>query len=234
MVQEAIADIMSEYYAATASSFYLAHLLDKIEIGQASDDEKSTYRMLVNINKYITSITGSHIVHRGIEVLGGNGAIESFSILPRLYRDMVVLESWEGTHNVLCVQVMRDIEKYAIHEGFIKDITRQLGEVTHEDLGELATIVHAALDRMIKILGKMQVGGMQYAQTHARRFVDLASYIAQAALLLSEAQWELDNEIASFKPDLAAYFINQHLKPDYEAMDDTAYNERLERLMMAL
>ena len=234
MVQEAVADIMSEYYAATASGFYIAHLLDKIETEQASDDEKSSYRMLVNINKYITSITGTHIVHRGIEVLGGNGAIESFSILPRLYRDMVVLESWEGTHNVLCVQVMRDIQKYAVHEGFIKDMTRHLGDVKREDLSDSVAIVHAALDRMIKMLAKMHAGGLQYAQTHARRFVDLASYIAQAVLLLSEAQWELDNEVATFKPDVVVYFINQHLKSDYEPMDDEGYNERLERLMMAL
>jgi len=234
MVQEAVADIMSEYYAATASSFYIAHLLDKIETGEASEDEIATHRILVNINKYITSITGTYIVHRGIEILGGNGAIESFSILPRLYRDMVVLESWEGTHNVLCVQVMRDIEKYAVHEGFIRDMTRHLGTVTDTDLSESLAVVHAALDRMIKMLEKMQAGGTQYAQTHARRFVDLASYLAQAVLLLSEAQWELDNGIVTFKPDVVAYFINRHLKPDYEAMDDVQYNERLERLMMAL
>ena len=51
---------------------------------------------------------------------GGNGAIESFSILPRLYRDMVVLESWEGTHNVLCLQVMRDIARYQLHEPLLR------------------------------------------------------------------------------------------------------------------
>jgi hypothetical protein len=234
MVQEALADIMSEYYAATTSSFYIAYLLDKIETGHASEDEKATYRMLVNINKYITSIMGTEIVHRGIEVLGGNGTIESFSILPRLYRDMVVLESWEGTHNVLCMQVMRDIEKYSIHESFIKDMTRHLGEVRHEDLIDSAASVHVALERMIHSLGKMQRGGMDYTQTHARRFVDLTTYIAQAALMLSEAQWELDNELPTFKPDIASYFINRHLKLDYDPMDDENYSDRLERLMMAL
>ena len=38
-------------------------------------------------------------------MLGGNGTIEDFSPLPRLYRDAMVFESWEGTHNVLCAQV---------------------------------------------------------------------------------------------------------------------------------
>jgi len=52
------------------------------------------------------------VVRRGIEVLGGNGTIEDFSVLPRLWRDAIVFESWEGTHNVLCAQVARDLERY--------------------------------------------------------------------------------------------------------------------------
>ena len=37
--------------------------------------------------------------------------IEDFSPLPRLYRDAIVFESWEGTHNVLCAQVLRDLSR---------------------------------------------------------------------------------------------------------------------------
>jgi acyl-CoA dehydrogenase len=234
MVQEAIADIMSATYAATASSFYLAHLLDKIETGQASEQDEKSYRMLVNINKYITSITGSQMIHRGIEVLGGNGAIESFSILPRLYRDMVVLESWEGTHNVLCIQVVRDIARYGVHEAFIADMQTQLATVHHADLATHAEVVWSAIERLLRILSQMAHKGDTFAQAHARRMVDLAAYIAQATLLLVEAQWELDNQLATFKPDVAAYFINQHLTPDYDPLLDDDYTKRLERLRMAL
>jgi alkylation response protein AidB-like acyl-CoA dehydrogenase len=174
MVQEAVADIMAENYAATASSFYLAHLLDKLETGQASPDDEASYRMLVNINKYITSIKGSEMIHRGIEVLGGNGAIESFSILPRLYRDMVVLESWEGTHNVLAVQVLRDIARLGIHEAFFKDIQQQLAGVKDAQLLEIAAIVQDAVKRLMNSLAKMQQHGDSYSQAHARRFIHLA------------------------------------------------------------
>jgi acyl-CoA dehydrogenase len=234
MVQEAIADIMSATYAATASSFYLAHLLDKIETGQASEQDEKSYRMLVNINKYITSITGTQMIHRGIEVLGGNGAIESFSILPRLYRDMVVLESWEGTHNVLCVQVVRDISRYSVHEAFIADMQNQLATVHYAELSTGAEIVRSAIDRLMRILVQIAQKGEMFAQAHGRRMVDLAAYIAQATLLLVEAQWELDNQLPTFKPDVTAYFINQHLTPDYDPMLDDNYIKRLERLMTAL
>jgi acyl-CoA dehydrogenase len=234
MVQEAVADLMSETYAATASSFYVAHMLDQIETGQANDADRDTYRMLVNINKYITSIRGSEMVHRAIEVLGGNGAIESFSILPRLYRDMVVLESWEGTHNVLCVQVLRDINRYGIHEAFVADMRGQLDVVTHAELADYVTITRRALDDLLAMLARMQEGGDQYAQAHARRFVDASSHVAQAALLLREAQWELENDRPSFKPDVVAYFINKRLNAAYDPMTDEDYLPRLENLMTAL
>ena len=61
------------------------------------------FRFLVNANKYVTSIGATDVARSSIEVLGGNGTIEDFS-LPRLYHDAVVFESWEGTHNVLSAQ----------------------------------------------------------------------------------------------------------------------------------
>ncbi len=59
LVQEALADIAAEYYAATASGFYLAHLLDQIETGRATSDETGVYRLLVSANKYLTSVRAS-------------------------------------------------------------------------------------------------------------------------------------------------------------------------------
>lgn len=234
MVQEAVVDLMSESYAATASSFYIAHLVDQIETGQADEAQQGLYRLLVNINKYITSIRGTEMVHRAIEVLGGNGAIESFSILPRLYRDMVVLESWEGTHNVLCLQVIRDIARYGIHEPFFADMQSKLGAISHTDLLPYVGIVQTALERAMTMLQKMSSGGESFAQAHARRFVDLLSSITQATLLLTEAQWELDQSLATFKPDVIAYFVNKHLHTGYDPLNDDAYTGRLEHLVTAI
>jgi hypothetical protein len=84
------------------------------------------------------------------------------------------------------------------------------------------------------MLGQMAQNGDTYAQAHARRMVDLAAYIAQASPLLAEAQWELDNEWPTHKPDVTTYFINQHLKSDYDPMLDNGYTQRLEHLMTAL
>lgn len=234
LVQETVTDILSENVAATASSFLLAHLLDKIETGQANDDDKAIYRLLVNLNKYITSIRGTECVHQAIEVLGGNGAIETFSILPRLYRDMVVLESWEGAHNVLCLQVLRDIARYQLHEPFIRFIQAQLKSVTDASLKPYVETVWTALNKTLATLGHLAAADSHYQQAHARRLADQLSFIAQGALLLAQTQWEFDNNMTTIKPDLTAHFINRHLRPGYDPMTDDDYLVRLERVMSAV
>jgi len=231
LVQEAVADCLTEATAAVASGFALAEMLDNIELGRAGEDDKGVYRMLVNLNKYITSVRGSEVVHRAIEVLGGNGAIESFSILPRLYRDMVVLESWEGTHNVLCLQVMRDITRYSLHEPFSRWMNGLLESIQHEALQEARALVSAAATRTYTLLARVGALPQESQQTHARRLADAYVLPAQAALLLCEAAWELSQGLMTAKPDIAVYFINKHLRPGYDPLDDVDYQKRLTRLM---
>lgn len=233
MVQETVSDIMSENYASVASSFALAALLDKIETGNATENDQATYRMLVNLNKYITSIRGTESIHQAIEILGGNGAIESFSILPRLYRDMLVLESWEGTHNVLCLQVLRDIGRYQLHEALVVYLKDQLSTITHELLQDMAADVLEALDRSLKLLGRIGSSEQMVQQAHARRLADAFSHVSQATLLLAEAQWELDNELYTIKPDVTRYYINRRLIPGYDPLMDNEFLPRIQRMMMS-
>jgi acyl-CoA dehydrogenase len=111
LVRENLAVMKAETDAALASTTELTELVDRIDRGEASDEDVAWHRLLVNANKFVTSIAATKVVRRAIETLGGNGTIEDFSPLPRLYRDAIVFESWEGTHNVLCAQVLRDLER---------------------------------------------------------------------------------------------------------------------------
>jgi alkylation response protein AidB-like acyl-CoA dehydrogenase len=92
----------------------LTSLEDRIDAGTATDEETGFHRFLVNAAKYAASVRATQVVRDGIEILGGNGTIEDFSILPRLSRDSIVYESWEGTHNVLVAQVLRDLARFEL------------------------------------------------------------------------------------------------------------------------
>ena len=111
LVRESLAVMRAEAEAALASSLEVTRLVDSTDA-----DDVAYHRILVNANKFSTSAAATRAVRRGIEVLGGNGTIEDYSVLPRLWRDAIVFESWEGTHNVLCAQVARDLERFGTLE----------------------------------------------------------------------------------------------------------------------
>lgn len=117
-VARTVAHLNCEAHAARSLTFHLAALSDEIALaeGQATragspTDGRSAWRMLVNLNKIWTALTCPAGVRDAIEVLGGNGAIEEFSVLPRLLRDSLVLEAWEGGHGVLCAQLLKDARR---------------------------------------------------------------------------------------------------------------------------
>jgi hypothetical protein len=112
LVRENLAVMRAETEGAAASTAELTALVDRIDRGEATDEDVVWRRVLVNANKFVTSLAATKVVRRAIETLGGNGTIEDFSPLPRLYRDAIVFESWEGTHNVLCAQVLRDLARF--------------------------------------------------------------------------------------------------------------------------
>ena len=109
LVRENLAVMKAEGQGALASTLELTDVVHRIDRGEADADDVTWHRILVNANKFVTSLQATRTIRRGIEALGGNGTIEDFSPLPRLYRDAIVFESWEGTHNVLCAQVLRDL-----------------------------------------------------------------------------------------------------------------------------
>jgi alkylation response protein AidB-like acyl-CoA dehydrogenase len=128
LVAETLAWIRSDAVACLASTLMLAGLQEQVDDGSIGAEDAALFRVAVNLNKLQTSVLAHDAVNRGIEVLGGNGAIETFSVLPRLLRDNVVYENWEGSHNVLRAQVLRDCARLGVHDGFFDALAERLGE----------------------------------------------------------------------------------------------------------
>jgi alkylation response protein AidB-like acyl-CoA dehydrogenase len=169
LVRENLAVIRAETEGAAASTAELTELVDRIDRGEATGEDVAWHRVLVNANKFVTSLAATTAVRRAIETLGGNGTIEDFSPLPRLYRDAIVFESWEGTHNVLCAQVLRDLARFgavdlvAERAGATPEVTDGLRRAVEDpDWGALHG--RRQLDRLVRSL-----------QVSALRAADVAS-----------------------------------------------------------
>jgi putative acyl-CoA dehydrogenase len=59
-----------------------------------------------------------------MECLGGNGYVEE-SVLPRLYREAPVNAIWEGSGNVMCLDVLRALRRDPEADEFFRELARQ-------------------------------------------------------------------------------------------------------------
>jgi acyl-CoA dehydrogenase len=218
-VREQLSVMKVEEQAALASTMALTGLLDHLDNGRASETEVACYRFLVNANKYLTSITATDVVHRGIEVLGGNGTIEDFSPLPRLYRDAVVFESWEGTHNVLCAQVHRDCTRLGLLDHVLAWVRGELATAGGNDGAAVTASLEALEPRL-----RRSLADPEHAAAHFRRHLDHLTRVIQASCLLTEAVKGGDAQ----KQAAAALFVGRHLVPDHNPEDDPGWQQLVE------
>jgi alkylation response protein AidB-like acyl-CoA dehydrogenase len=203
LVRENLAVMKSEATAALASSMHLTELVARIDEGSATEHDVTWHRILVNANKVVTSLTATRMCRRGIETLGGNGTIEDFSPLPRLYRDAIVFESWEGTHNVLCAQVLRDLGKL---------------DAIDLVLERVGTDGPADLEQRLR----RSVADDRFGALHFRRQLDTVVRALQVKCLRAEG-----NEPA------AELHARRHLTPGYDPQDDPGYADLIDRVLVS-
>ncbi|HEY3541926.1 MAG TPA: acyl-CoA dehydrogenase family protein [Gaiellaceae bacterium] len=102
LMQNVLADLCLESEAATALALRLA--------GAYERGEKAFARIATPVAKYWVCKRGPAHAAEALECVGGNGYVEE-SGLPRLYRQQPLLSIWEGSGNVVCLDVLRAIER---------------------------------------------------------------------------------------------------------------------------
>jgi hypothetical protein len=187
LVQDTLAEMRSVTMAITSGSLYLAHLRDEIEAGRADDTDKQFFRLAVNLNKYRSSMLATDVIRHGIEVLGGNGAMENFSVLPRLLRDSIIFEAWEGAHNTLLAQSVRDIQRYKLHEAFCGRLAERFDSIADAELRNRGA---ALLERVRRNLDSLLTLDELPASVMFKHLADSMMWLFYFACLAREGEWE--------------------------------------------
>jgi putative acyl-CoA dehydrogenase len=103
MMRAVLADMALDVEAAVALVFRLSRALDRAD----GDMHEAAYaRLMTPATKFWVCKLAPGFVFEAMESLGGNGYVED-SILPRLYREGPVNAIWEGSGNVMCLDVLR-------------------------------------------------------------------------------------------------------------------------------
>lgn len=165
-----LADLALEAEAATALALRLAESFEAAAgNGSFNGEEAARARLLTPAVKFAVCKTAPGFIFETMEALGGNGYVEE-GLMPRLYREAPVNAIWEGSGNVVALDLLRAAEREpdALHT--------LITELKAEAAG-LPGVQAAADDlaRLIRPDGASQVHARRAAQT-------LASLAAAAAL----------------------------------------------------
>ena len=123
-------------------------------------------------------------------MLGGNGTIEDFSPLPRLYRDAIVIESWEGTHNTLCAQVLRDFATRSLHRPWLDEMNSRIERLDAATVGEVADTARRLYRDVDARIQALLASDIETASAHIRTVVDHMCRLADVVELARQLDWE--------------------------------------------
>lgn len=169
-----VADLALETEAATATSLRLARAHD----ADASADEIAFRRLATAVEKYWICKRGPGHAYEALECLGGNGYTEAFP-LARRYREQPVMAVWEGSGNVIALDVLRALtSEPETLEAFDAEVARAAGEHPVFD-------AHLAATR--RQVAEVVASVERDAAASARALVANLALALQASLLLRTA-----------------------------------------------
>lgn len=209
LVIENLAKIKAENIAMIAGIFATIKMQDQFDKGELNDDKTPLLlRLLVNMQKYLSALWSFEHIHHAMDVLAGNGMIETFSSLPRLLRDCIVCENWEGTHNVLRMQLLKDMQKYNIDQIYLSYMRNELQKLQNH--------THHIQPLLIK-LNQLEHDLVQFRQLdktlqalQIRFIMDGMAQLYCAVMLLIEALNQ--QKLSLSKLDCFAYFCMLHIE----------------------
>ncbi len=138
-----LADMALDLAGAVALAFRLAEAFDL----QADHGEEAAYaRLMTPVVKYWICKSAPAFIYEAMECLGGNGYVEE-STLPRLYREAPVNAIWEGSGNVMALDVLRALKRdRKTLDAVLGVLAQELGPNSQRSVDVLSAAASVALE----------------------------------------------------------------------------------------
>jgi putative acyl-CoA dehydrogenase len=173
LMRNVLADLAVESEAATALALRLAGAWDRPD-----DPAEAAFRRIATpAAKYWLGKRAPVAIVEALEVLGGNGYVEE-SVLPRLYREAPLNSIWEGSGNVMCLDVLRALGRQPETADAVRAELRAAAGLDRRLDAHVA-----ALDTELAVAAV----GRDETEVQARRLVERLALALQGALLVRHA-----------------------------------------------
>lgn len=166
MMTNILADLAIDCEAATLMAFRVARAIDAM---QSDVQQRHIARVATPLAKFWNCKRAPSFVAEALECHGGNGFIEE-NPMARLYREAPLNAIWEGTSNMMCMDVLRATRRDPnTAEAFMAEVGRAKG-------------ADRRLDRWLDKLGT-EISRPRNDDGHARRLCNFMAYALQASEL---------------------------------------------------
>jgi putative acyl-CoA dehydrogenase len=176
LMRNVLADLALESKAATLLMLRLARAFDS---RHSDEQERGFARLATAISKYWLSKRAPSHVGEALECLGGNGYVEE-SVMPRLYREAPLYSIWEGSGNVICLDILRALVKEPNSIDAVRQEIR-LGAEADRRLSAYLSEVESDLSKQARQAAR---NGDLGREAEARRLAEKTALALQASLMV--------------------------------------------------
>ncbi|MCC5858454.1 MAG: acyl-CoA dehydrogenase family protein [Ectothiorhodospiraceae bacterium] len=170
LMRNVLADMTVETEAAVALVLRVARAMDE---GFSDPQARAFGRLATAVTKYWTNKRTPQFIYEAMESLGGIGYVEE-NILPRLFRESPLNSIWEGSGNVICLDVLRAMQKEPESaQVFLAELESARGADARLD---------AAIDQL-----KQELSDTTDMELRARRVTERMALCLQGSLLVRHA-----------------------------------------------
>lgn len=182
-----LADLTVDQAIVLALVLRCCELTGRVETGAGSETDIALLRGLTPITKLLSARLAVAGAAEAMEAVGGVGYCED-STIPALVRNTHVQPIWEGTTNVLSLDVLRAAVRSDSVEILLQDIEQTIGPLGGENaVGETVSAVKRAVGELRDRWSQM--GDESTAQLHARPFAMGLGLTYACARLCAQGAW---------------------------------------------
>ena len=197
---------------------FVASLLGQEECSKEQkirENASSILRLLTPIAKLYTAKNFMGHCSEMIESFGGAGYIEDTG-LPMWLRDAQVFTIWEGTTNVLSLDVLRAMSKENAFSPWAQDITRSLQEIKSSELKDMTTEIMSLLKQTVEFVTTHTQSSPEILESKMRALSFRIGDITCATLMLKHT----DRNLTSKNLYSVKRFINELNRSELERVVD--------------
>ncbi len=213
---QVLADLQSNYESAFHLTFFVTRLLGKDECNEITESERSLLRLLTPITKLFTAKMSVQHASEILESFGGAGYIEDTGI-PKILRDAQVFSIWEGTSNVLSLDVLRVLSKKENLLSFQEFVAKGLSQVKNPKLQPGVKACEKRVAELTAFLKEAESKASEdYWQSASRNLAFSFAQITASLLMFEFADWCEKNSKYPASVMTANRFAQQELQPRRE------------------